>query len=511
MSDKSDALFKTILTSSGILIIGLAFRMGLGFLGRVVIARFLGKVNYGSVSLGLTLMMTTSVLVVVGIDNGIGRYLPRYDERHRRRGILMSAFQIVVPIAFLVGLLIVVFADVIASDVFHTPELTEVIRIFGITIPFAAFVRLTVGSIRGMQEALPRVYIENIALPISRFALIAAAVILGFESVGIAWAYAGAYGLAATLSLFYLWKKTPLLERTEFASMHRELLLFSAPLMVSATMNIILSNLDTFMLGVLSSPGEVGIYNVAYPLANLLTILLTAFNFVFMPTISELQSNGEYQQLGRVYHVVSKWVFVFTLPIFIVLAFYPQPIIRLTFGPEYIDGGFALTILAIGFFTHTVVGPTGNTLMAVGRSQLIMYANIIVASVNTVLNILLIPEFSFVGAAIATTIGYITMNSIYIIYLNKELGIHPFRAEVFRPGLIAIALWIGIYLTSQQLPLTPLVSMISSIILFGPLYAIVILRFGGVESEELALLRSLESKIGVDLNPLRKFAKRFMG
>jgi O-antigen/teichoic acid export membrane protein len=510
MGNNSDKIFKSLLTSSGILIVGLAFKMGLGFLGRLIIARFLGKVNYGGVSLGLTLMMTASVLVVIGIDNGVGRYLPRYDDTEKRRGVLLSAYQIVVPLATAIGLLVVIFADTIASSLFHTPAFTQLIKIFGFTIPLAAFVRLTIGSIRGMQKALPRVYIENISLPIARFSFIALAVALGFEGAGIAWAYAGAYGIAAALSLYYLWKKTPLSASSKSVSMHRELLLFSMPLMISATMNIVLSNLDTFMLGVLSSPGDVGIYNVAYPLANLLIIFLTAFNFVFMPVISELQSDGEYEQLGRVYQVVSKWIFILTLPVFIVLASYPESIIKLTFGPEYVNGGFALSILAIGFFTHTVVGPTGNSLVAVGRSRLIMYTDVTVAAVNVVLNLLLIPRYSFVGAAVATTIGYILMNSLYILFLRRELGIHPFRREVVKPAIASLCLWVVLYMSGQQLSLNPLATLVGSLLVFLPLYVIVIVRFGGVENEELTLLRSFETKLGVNLSPLWNVAKRIM-
>ncbi|WP_129115516.1 flippase [Halegenticoccus tardaugens] len=509
MASDQDNIFKAILTSSGILVFGLAFQMGLGFLGRLVIARFLGKVNYGSVSLGYTLLVTASIFVVVGVDKGVGRYLPRYDDQGRRRGVLLSAIQVVVPMAAVIGVLNFILADFIASFVFNEPEIAPVFRIFGIAIPFAAFVRLTIGSIQGMKEALPRVYIENIALPLTRFSLIALAIVLGFESVGVAWAYTGAYIVAATFSLIYLWKKTPLLDKSAPVFMRKELLLFSAPLMISATMNIILSNLDIFMLGILSSPGDVGVYNVAYPLAEMLTVLLTAFNFVFMPIMSELHSSNKYGELERTYQVVSKWIFVFTLPLFIVLAFYPKIVISYTFGSEYTGGALALTVLTIGFFTHTIVGPTGNTLMAVGESRLIMYDNISVAVVNAILNLILIPRYSFLGAAVATTIGYLLMNGLYLHQLQQKIGIHPIRPELIRPAIASLGSWTALYLIGKALPLADYLAFITSVLLFIPIYGTIIIRYGGIEREEMMMMQSVEDRLGIDLNPVKDVARRF--
>ena len=89
------------------------------------------------------------------------------------------------------------------------------------------------------------------------------------------------------------------------------------------------------MIGAFASTGDVGIYNVAYPLSNLLTITLTAFAFIFMPTISELHSDGKIDEMKRTFEVVSKWILLATLPLFLILVSYPSLVIRNTFGPEY--------------------------------------------------------------------------------------------------------------------------------------------------------------------------------
>ena len=504
----SASVFQKLLASGSILVVGLFLQQALGFGGRLIIARFLGKVDYGAVSLGLTLAMTVSILVVLGTDNGVGRYLPRYDASEKRRGVLTSAFQIVVPLAVLAGVAVAAAADPIARYGFNDPSVAPVIRVFAAVIPLAALVRLTVGSIRGMQESLPRVYIEHITLPTVRFALIGVAVWAGFGAVGVAAAYAAAYGVAAVISAYYLTKHTPLVGEVSPEPMHRDLLEFSAPLMVTATMTLVLANLDTFMLGYFSSTGDVGIYNVIYPLARFLQIVLIGFNFLLMPVVSERQSNDEMGEVRRMYQVVAKWIAIVTLPLFLTFAFFPDLVIRWTFGPEYVAGGFALSVLAAGFFINAVAGPSGNILMALGSSRLLMYVNVVTAGVNAALNLYLIPRYSFVGAAVATVAGYLVMNGLFVLLLYRDIDAHPFTSALLRPTIAAAGVWTALaWVVRSEFQVT-LLAYFGLLVAFLPLYAVVVVRFGGIEQEEIQLLTSFEERLGVDLGPVRRFAAR---
>jgi O-antigen/teichoic acid export membrane protein len=511
MSDESNVTFSRLFASGGIIFVGMIFHLGLGFLARLVIARLIGPIAYGGVTIGIALLTTASALVVIGTDTGIGRFLPRYDDPSRRRGVLVSAYQVVIPFSVIVGIAVAVLAGPIAEYVFHDPTLTPIIRIFGMTIPFGAFVKLTVGSVRGMQQALPRVYIRNITLPLVRFTLVAVVVLLGFGVIGISWAYAAAYGTATALSVYYLVRHTSLFSETEATGMHRELLVFSAPLMITATMGVLFQNIDVFVIGYFFPRETVAVYTAVYPLATLLTTLLIGFSFVFMPTISELQSNGEYERMHRTYRVVCKWIFLASLPIFLVFVSYPELVIRYTFGPKYVEGSLALAILAIGFFSHSVAGPSGDTLTALGRPQDVMYINILVASVNAVLNLILVPRYSFVGAAVASAIGFILMNGLYLVQLYRKNGMHPLRSALLRPAMAAGTLWVAGYWLVGTLFTATLPVVIVQVLVFLPLYGFCVLRFGGIEREELALLGTFEERTGLDLDAVRAVAKRFAG
>lgn len=511
MSEESDNTFSRLLASGGIVFLGLVFNYGMGFVTRVVIARLLGPGSYGGIALGLSLLTTATVVVVIGVDTGVGRYLPREDKPAFKRGVLVSAYQAVIPLSIVVGLAVAVFAEPIAHYAFDNTGITSIIRIFGLTIPFSALMKLTIGSTRGFQQPQSRVFIENIGLPLARIALVTIVLLLGFQSVGVSWAYTGAYGTAAALSLYYLIRYTPLFDRIECRSMHRELLIFSLPLMITASMYTIFHNIDTFMIGYFAPANLVGTYDVAYRLPFLLKITLTAFGFIFMPTISALHSNGNVAEMGQMYRIGTKWIFLTTLPLALALIFYPTIVITYTFGDEYTAGSVALAILGVGFFGHTVIGLSGEMLTAIGKTRLMMYDSLVVAVVNILLNLYLIPRYWMIGAAIATTVGYVVMDALYVVQLYREIGTHPFSRAILRPGIVAFALWsLGYgFLRITDLIVLPAVILVT--VLFSVLYVVIVLRFGIIEPEEAALLDTCEQRFGVDLDPVRMIAKRLAG
>lgn len=511
MAPDSDDVLKTVFTGGSVVLLGLVIELGVSFLAKLLIARVLGPVNYGVVSLGVTTMVIVSTVVLLGLNTGIGRYLPRYEDPEHRRGVLVSAFQIAVPLAILAGAGVYAFAPTIATVGFSDPSVTPVLRVFGLVVPLAAVMKLAIGSAQGLQRALPKVYVRNLVLPLTRFAVVLVVLSLGFGALGIAWAYAAAYAGAAAVGIYILLRQTPLFSRDINAvPMHRELLAFSVPLVISTTMTFVFSDIDTFMLGYFASTGEVGIYNTVYPLAQLLVVAMSSFGFIFMPVVSELHESGDRETVRQLYQIATKWIFLVTFPVFAIVALFPSQTIRLTFGSAYIGGDLALVVLAVAFFTHSIAGPNLDALTSIGRTRVIMYDDTLVAAVNFVLNLVLIPQYSFLGAAVATAISYVLLNVLYTLQLYYETGIHPLTKTLVRSGAIGSAIILVIYgLVTTMFEVT-LPVFVGTVVVFVLLYSLAVVRFA-IEREEIMLVLSFEERFGVDLGPLKTIAQRARG
>jgi len=139
-----------------------------------------------------------------------------------------------------------------------------------------------------MEQTVPKVLIRNILQPVVRLLLIAGVLVAGLCSLGIVWAHTITFAVVGLAGLYYIVSRTA--SRNAFNQIRRELLAFSAPLMLMTTMLMVLSNLDIFFISYFHSTDQIGTYNVIYPLAELLTMTLSGFSFIFLPTFSRLHA-----------------------------------------------------------------------------------------------------------------------------------------------------------------------------------------------------------------------------
>lgn len=509
MGDTDDS-FRAIFKGGSVVFLGRVFELGVSFVGAAIVARLLGQTGYGTLALGSTLLSVLVTISLLGINTGIGRYLPRSEEPSFTRSIILSGLGITVPIALIVAVVIFLLADPVATVAFTDPSVAPVLRAFAFAIPATVVTRIALGSARGLQESLPKVYIQNVTFPVSRLSFAIVAILVGAGELGVAWAYTLARVLTGALALYYLLKYTPLLNRGTSYRFHRELLTFSAPFTVSTIMSKVLKDFDTFLVGYFSTTGAVGSYNVAYQLALLVSLFSMGFGYMLMPVLSQHHANEEWDAMNRIYEVGTKWIAFASLPIFFATSFLAPTTIRLTFGADFVDGAPALAVLSIGFLFSILAGPAANALMTIGYSKRIMYDNVLVTALNVVLNVVLIPRYGILGAGVATTLSYVVLNVIYAVQLYRDTGFHPFTSSLLKPLIAAFGSMIGVYVMVSRTFGISLLSAVLAEAVFVVTLVVFVLRLGGIEREEIMILDSIEDYFGINLTQAKTLAKRLM-
>ncbi len=502
MPDDSDGFVGLLLGSGVIVFFGWIIDRAVLFGARLILARGFGKVDYGAISLGATMLAMGSTFALLGLHVGVSRYLPRNDSPTFKRGVILSAIQVVLPASLLVGGLTVFFAEPLAVTFLDGAEQAPLLRVFGFGIPFATTVKLAINVVRGQQHSDAKVVIENVAIPVCQFAGIGLAFVGAFGPVAVAWAYTASYVAATVLALYYVRKHTPLFESVGSTRLRRELLSFSLPLLFTSVMFMLLTDIDTMMLGYFDTPTAVAEYNVAYPLSFLLLAVLESFSFLFVPVLSQLHADNQQGRMRSVYQLLTKWVIFLTTPLFLLAVSYSHEIIALTFGEAYVASATALVVLSIGFFFRAVVGPSGSTLTAIGRTSLHVYDTAGVTALNIVLNLLLIPRFSYLGAAVATTVCYVVLNILYASQVYLETGIVPVSRRTLRPlaGLTIVS--VAAYAISG-VP-TALWQYLVLFVGYGVAVLAVIALLGGITDDELVLLENVEERLSLDLTAVKR-------
>jgi O-antigen/teichoic acid export membrane protein len=172
---------------------------------------------------------------------------------------------------------------------------------------------------------------------------------------------------------------------------------------------------DTLCISnILNDAALVGYYGVAIMMTRGLMIIPGAITQTAFPYLSERSDNFSeiWKQLWRVGKRVAL-IMGFVCVVVFVLAHW---IVTLFFGKEYLPSVSALQVLAPGTFVYSLLNVSGNTYVALGRTDVSLYITIMSGIFNVVMNILLIKHLGMIGAAWATVFTYIftlTMESFW--------------------------------------------------------------------------------------------------
>jgi O-antigen/teichoic acid export membrane protein len=217
------------------------------------------------------------------------------------------------------------------------------------------------------------------------------------------------------------------------------------------------------------------------------------------PIFSELESKDEYEKLNKLYTITARWLVVLTFPIFSIVLLAPELLLGTVFGEQYRTAGFAVLILISGQFLTRPVGLSDRVLMAKGETKIIMYITFTMAGLNIGLNIILIPIYGVVGAAITTAVAGLLKNSGQAVYIYYSSDIHPFANDFIYPTIIVVSVLSGtkILFSSTQVSLFQLFIIVGILFCF---YLLCLLITRSIYTIELKLADSFLKQLGIQLN-----------
>jgi O-antigen/teichoic acid export membrane protein len=384
--------------------------------------------------------------------------------------------------------ILVLFADPISQHVIREPGLTPYLRVVGALVPGMTIQAVVIATFRGKKRVQERIIVSNLVSPIARMGLIASVVLLGFGAFGAIVAWTSGILLSTGLGIYYLFRRTNTFSSLTFNPRYRELLAFSLPLMFSSIMWTAVQQVDNLLIGYYETSVEVAVYDGAFLLARLLIIALSAFGFLFMPIFSELDKSSEVDRMQDVYQSTTEWAVLLVLPLYVALILNPDTILTVVFGEDYSLGALPLIIVLTGFFIHVLSGLSGDALIALGHTQVVMVGNISIGIINTLLNIGLIPYWGILGAAISSASSYALFNLGYLYWLYRDTGIVPFSKNFFIPlTLTSITLACIWLFASSQLELN-IISIVIILSLSYILHLIIIIRTKRITSGDRELI-----------------------
>ena len=186
---------------------------------------------------------------------------------------------------------------------------------------------------------------------------------------------------------------------------------------------VIFTNADTTMLGLLHSDTEVGIYSTAVKVYNIVSQVVSSILWVVMPRLSLYYAKKDYSLINPLLRKTLGFCLALGLPCITGLNMLSKEIVEIIGGVEYLDAAPVLQILTFSLLFSLIGGNfIGNIIMLPSlREKYFLVACIIAAVANVVLNALLIPTLSVHGAAIATVVSSLIILIVLLPRVEKEI------------------------------------------------------------------------------------------
>ena len=207
---------------------------------------------------------------------------------------------------------------------------------------------------------------------------------------------------------------------------------------------------DLLFLRYLKNDYATGIYSAALRLVTPLTIIPMAFVTTVFPLIVR-KLNTENKSIEKILVIVNKSLFFIASSIALIFTFKSSEIINRIFGHQYLESTFVLIWLVWSLVFYFLIYFSFDVFTAHNKQILNLYVILIMLGINIILDVILIPEFSFKGAAIsklfATIIGY---TAVFLLSLKLNLQL---RVKGFFPYFWLIVTFLVLWLISGMFQL----------------------------------------------------------
>ncbi|HWJ99022.1 MAG TPA: oligosaccharide flippase family protein [Acidimicrobiales bacterium] len=417
------------------------------FILLVVLNRVLGTAEAGIVLVAIAIFNIIETVAELGCGTGLVRMLSR-DRAIGRQDLLRATVIVaIVPVAaasVVATAVLWLLAEPLArlvADKGQVQLVADVLRAMSLFLPFATLHSVLVSGTRGFNTMIPQTAIERVGRASTLPVVVAIAVGLGMGPVGVGACWAATTVVALVFSSRAMAKRvkqatankglTPVPPSRAIA---RDFWAFTAPRAVGQSAEVAVNWIDTVLVGVLASTTAAGIYasGTRYILPGVYAS--DALMQVTGPRISGLLSKGNKTEASQLIKVVAGWQSAVTWPLYLVIALFPSPLLRV-FGPEVVEAKGAIVAISVAMLVTAPAGPVASVILMAGRSRQAMFNTLILVVVNVGGNLLFVPSHGITAAGATWGVTILVAALLPGWQAARSVGV----STLGRPALVAVA------------------------------------------------------------------------
>lgn len=407
-----------------------------------VTTRILGPEQFGAVAAAMAVMQVAAVLAGVGLQTAIQRQHGSYDDGVGARRLLTLS---------IVGSLFVVAALEITgpawSRLLGFPHYGGAVRFAVLWAGFAALTTSALALLRSQDRLLFFTIVSLVQSVVAE--VTAVCLVLTIEPTATMFILGELLGqiAAVTLALIFV---PPAWLRLDDRVLVKAGLLYALPLVPAALSNFVLGASDRLIVQDQLGATAVARYQIAYNIGSMPMILLDLLDNVWMARIFGLRNAGLRAEVLRASRDA---LYRLLAPLIVGLSLGAPLMLRLWAPPAYQpDKLLAVTsVVIVCALPYTAGLALTRARLAEGRSTSVAVASGVAALVNVLLNLVLVPRFGLLGAAVATLLAFVLLHVVLLV----SVGHRPVSRRPTGRLLLVLALACGLTLLSSMVPTAP--------------------------------------------------------
>lgn len=233
---------------------------------------------------------------------------------------------------------------------------------------------------------------------------------------------------------------------------------------------------DKTMIGyMIANKAELGNYEEAYKVINVLFTVVSSLGIVMVPRIASVFATGDKKKLNEYIMKSFRFIFFLAFPMMMGIITISKEFVPIFLGEGYETASMIINALAPMILFCGITNVIGTQYLLPTKRQKEYTISIMAGLiVNIIFNLVLIPFLGAFGAAIVTTISQLVVVLVQVYYVKKQINI-PYAFRSGKKYLIASFVMLAMCMATGLIVSEGVFSVITKMLVGGITYFLVLI------------------------------------
>ena len=430
--------------------IGIVF----GFISTILLfPNILTTDQYGLTRVLLSVALVSSQFAQLGMNNVIIRFFPYYQRSDEARHRLLTLAFLVPLAGFLLFLMLFfIFRDPLISYYSGESELIVDYYLYLIPLVFSIlFFEVLNSYVRALKDSITGSVISEVLVRILVIGLLIFHYFDWFSFREFMLIFTAIYSIQPVCIITYLIIKKELSFSMPYREETRRLLkgmsVYGAYSLLGGLASLLIGNIDIIMISAMMELNNTAVYAIAFYIGSVIAIPQRSISKIATPVVADLIKNKQFGRVEKLYQRTALNQLIAGSLVFIGVWANLHNVTDLL-PEEYVGIYWVVVVVGLAKLINMATGVNGHIIMNSRFYRYDLYTNILLLVLTIGTNLLLIPVYGIVGAALATAISIFVYNFVKFIIVWVKFDMQPFQWNAGAiVGIAAVCLYI-----SEQIP-----------------------------------------------------------